>query len=591
MSIFPSIRSRLIAVVVLTTVPPIIALGLLAYLLFANQKTQVEIDMIQTTRALAAAVDRDFMVGLSVARALAASPTLQSGNMQAFHAEARSVLGAPFPGFTIVLSDLTGQQLVNTLRPPGEPLPKHGNIDLLKRVAASGQPLLSDIYIGGVTGKPVVTVEVPVWRAGKVAYVLSVGYLPQSLVRLLANQNLPEGRMAAVFDSQGVIAARTHLHDQLVGKKGIPELVERMAKDTHGIVESRTLEGLTVIIAFTRSTETGWSVGISTPWTVVLTETLGTLALLYGTVGLLLLAGVAAAWMIGGQIGRSVRDLTAPALALGSGDPVVALDRGPAEAVEVGRALKAVESELNRYRHDLESLVAERTEALEASNRELERFAYVASHDLQEPLRMVVSYVDLLSRRHGDRLDDEAREFIGFAREGAFRMSNLIKDLLEYSRIGQHDRVNVAIDLGQVVREALENLQALTTETDGKVRIVGQLPVLSGNPVELIRVFQNLIGNALKYRAPDVAPRVTIEAEPGDGEWIIRVADNGIGIDPQYRETIFGLFQRLHARHEFQGTGIGLTSAKKIVELHGGRIWVEDGPGGVGSTFCVALPD
>ncbi|MDO8608689.1 MAG: ATP-binding protein [Phaeospirillum sp.] len=589
MNVLPSIRSRLIAIVLATVIPAVLALGLLGYILYDNQKKQLEIDMLQTTRAMVAAVDRNFDIGLNVAQALAGSRSLQDGDFARFHVVASAVLTDRFPGFNFVLSDESGQQLVNTVRPFGAPLSKHGNPDLLRKVFVTGAPLVSNLYIGGVLNLPVVSIEVPVRRNGKVVYVLSCGFSTDSLTRLLTEQHLPEGRMAAVFDSEGVIAARTHMADKLIGRKGIPELLAKMRVQNQGIVEARTLDGLDVIIAFSRSPETGWSVGLSTPWTVVQSEALKRIALVYAMVFVLLTAGVAAGWVIGGNISQSVRDLAASALALGRGEAVVVMDRGPQEAIVVGRTLKAVERELQQYRDHLEELVVQRTAALEASNRELEQFAYVASHDLQEPLRMVVSYVDLLSLRYADHLDAEAREFIGFAREGALRMREQIIDLLQYSRIGRHDGGRTTVNLDEAVKEALSNLKNALEETGGEVMLANGLPAVVGVHVELVNLFQNLIGNALKYARPGEPPRVEISAETNGDGYVVKVADNGIGIDPQYHERIFGMFQRLHSRGEYKGTGIGLAVCKKIVEKHGGRIWI-DSSIGKGSTFFVAFP-
>ncbi|MGE5506151.1 MAG: sensor histidine kinase [Actinomycetota bacterium] len=586
---FSSIRARLFATVLAATTPLVVALGLMAVVLYESQKTLVETDTLQTARALTAAVERDFSITMNVAQALATSPRLVKGDLEAFHAEAKAVLTETFPGFNIVVTDRNGQQILNTLRAYGEPLARHGNVGQVEKVLTLGTPLISDLYIGGVLKQYVLSVDVPVRRGGDVVYVLSIGLLPNALQKLLADQRLPEGQMAAVFDPQGVIAARTHLAEQLVGKKGVPALLQRMQRDNEGIVETRTLEGLDVIIAFSRSGKTGWSVGISRPWTLVLSETLHRITLIYGMVMVLLAAGILATWVIGGKISRSVRALAAPAVALGTGEPVEVLSHGPKEAIEVSRILKTVEGELQLYRDKLETLVAQRTADLMASNRELEQFAYVASHDLQEPLRMVVSYVDLLAKRYGDALDQDAHEFIGFAREGALRMSQLINNLLDYSRIGRQGGEVEAIDLRDVVLEAMDNLAAALDDTAGEIRVADDLPIVGGNRRELVSVFQNLIGNALKYRRPDQPPRVSITAGRQDGAWLIKVSDNGIGIPPEYRERIFVLFQRLHGRHEYPGTGIGLTSAKKIIEMHGGRIWVEDSEG-TGSTFCFTLP-
>ncbi|TAN61284.1 MAG: PAS domain S-box protein [Magnetospirillum sp.] len=224
------------------------------------------------------------------------------------------------------------------------------------------------------------------------------------------------------------------------------------------------------------------------------------------------------------------------------------------------------------------------------SNTELEQFAYVASHDLREPLRMVSSYVDLLGRRYGDRLDEDAREFIAFAKDGATRMDHLVVDLLEYSRIGRRTRSMAAVRLDTVLDRVTLALQAKITETGARIVMPPPpLPTVLGDGEELTRLLQNLIGNAVKYRAPERAPVVTVGVERQGPFWDVSVDDNGIGIDPQYFERIFLIFQRLHKRGEYEGTGIGLAICKKIVEHHGGRIWLESTPG-KGSAFHVTLP-
>jgi PAS domain S-box-containing protein len=224
---------------------------------------------------------------------------------------------------------------------------------------------------------------------------------------------------------------------------------------------------------------------------------------------------------------------------------------------------------------------------LNRSNEELAQFAYIASHDLQEPLRMVASYTQLLSRRYKGRLDTDADEFIAFAVDGASRMQRLIKDLLSYSRVGTKGRDIVETSSESALRQALRNLRG-AIEDSGALVTHDPLPVVLADDSQLIQVFQNLIGNAIKYQNPGV-PRVHVSASRDDGgRWTFAVKDNGLGIDPKYFEKIFVMFQRLHKREEFAGTGIGLAICKKIVERHGGHISVESQPG-QGSTFRFAL--
>jgi len=237
-------------------------------------------------------------------------------------------------------------------------------------------------------------------------------------------------------------------------------------------------------------------------------------------------------------------------------------------------------------RKQAEAALREAHEDLKRSNSELEQFAYVASHDLQEPLRMVSSYTQLLGRRYAGKLDADAAEFMGYIVDGAARMKQLIEDLLAYSRVGMRAKELKPVELSAALRRALANLKVAMDEAGGSVTH-DPLPSLPADEVQLAQVFQNLIGNALKFRSP-AAPRIHVGVAEKDAHFEISVRDNGIGIEPQYFERIFMLFQRLHNKGEYPGTGIGLAIVKKVVERHGGHIRVESKPG-EGSAFIFTL--
>jgi light-regulated signal transduction histidine kinase (bacteriophytochrome) len=240
------------------------------------------------------------------------------------------------------------------------------------------------------------------------------------------------------------------------------------------------------------------------------------------------------------------------------------------------------------HRKLAEHALRETTTGLARSNAELEQFAYVASHDLQEPLRKITGFCQLLARRYQGQLDERADEYIAFVVDGTARMQQLINDLLTYSRVGRVDENVALVDCNGIVEQVRLDLAAAIEQSGAEVTVAGQLPTVTGTPTRLAQLFANLVGNAVKFHGA-APPRVVISAERRGAEWRFAVSDNGIGIEPQYAERVFGLFQRLHTRAEYPGTGVGLAVCKKIVETEGGTIWFESEPG-AGTTFYWTLP-
>jgi signal transduction histidine kinase len=273
------------------------------------------------------------------------------------------------------------------------------------------------------------------------------------------------------------------------------------------------------------------------------------------------------------------------------GHPITAT--GPPDILQLGN-----DAELMRRRLLLEydaavqarAQVQASAEELRRSNSELEQFAYIASHDLQEPLRKVASFCQMLERRYAGQLDERADQYIFYAVDGAKRMQSLINDLLAFSRVGRTTAAFKPVDLNTTVAGALSDLETRLSEAGGEVE-VGELPTVPGDAALLRQLFMNLIGNALKFHS-EQAPRVHISAEPAGGLWSFTVQDNGIGIDPRYAEKIFAIFSRLHGRDQYEGTGIGLALCRKIVEFHGGTIRAVTGESAppTGATLCFTLP-
>jgi signal transduction histidine kinase len=303
--------------------------------------------------------------------------------------------------------------------------------------------------------------------------------------------------------------------------------------------------------------------------------------LLLGSLVVALIAVVAAGWVIYRALQRSVLEplgaLVEDAEAVAVGDlerPVV--PQGPADIAAAGVAVEAMRialleelAEVAEARDQLERQAVD----LQRSNEELEQFAYVASHDLQEPLRKVTSFCQLLEQRYGDEIDDRGKEYIAYAVDGAKRMQILINDLLAFSRVGRRTEGFIDVDLNGVVAEALENLGSRVTDSGATVT-ADRLPTVPGDRALLVSLFQNLVGNAVKFRSDD-PPVIEITAARSGDTWDLTVSDNGIGIEGQFSERVFVIFQRLHSREAYEGTGIGLSLCRKIVEFHGGRIWID----------------
>jgi signal transduction histidine kinase len=325
--------------------------------------------------------------------------------------------------------------------------------------------------------------------------------------------------------------------------------------------------------------------------------------LFFGAMSAVFLAsGVALTLLLHRIVGRPRRALEAASVDVSGGDfrRRIRLD-GPRDLEAVARAVEEMRRRIVEELSDSqgrEALLERQAEELDAqtlelkrSNAELEQFAYVASHDLQEPLRKVASFCQLLEKRYGDQLDDRAKQYIDFAVDGAKRMQILINDLLTFSRVGRVGEEPAPVALDDVLDRALANLSVTLEETGARVVREGPLPTVTGDPTTLTMLWQNLVGNAVKFRRPGRPPEITVRCEtaPEEGRWRLWVRDNGIGIEPEFREKVFVIFQRLHCRDEYEGTGIGLALCRKIVEHHGGAITL-DGAADEGTHVSFTLP-
>ena len=463
-----------------------------------------------------------------------------------------------------------------------------GDHDYYRQIVASGRDWsISNVIPGTRTGKPVIVVAQSVRDDGGLRGIVLAIVAPGDLRDLpLAGLQRKEGGTYSIFDAKGNTVFRS------VGDVGEPAgrwlgecslLKQAYAKgdaDGAGSCPPEVGERIDARVAIP---ELGWAAAASLPLSIAMRPVFRGLywaVLLNAATLALTLVGVT---VMSHRLSRPLEQLRRHARDIGEGkldSRIIVHDIK--ELNELAESLNVMAAQLGQHKLRAEQVVEE----LRRSNEELEQFAYVASHDLQEPLRIITGYVQLLQRRYKDRLDKDADDFIGFTVESVDRMRQLISDLLAYSRVGTRGVPFAAVDMGKVFGQAKANLAKSIAESDAQV-VSDDLPAVLGDQGQLVQLFQNLIGNAIKFRGQG-RPEIHVSARRSDALWQFSVSDNGIGIDPAYFEKIFVIFQRLHTQRQYPGTGIGLSICKKTVDRHGGTIWLESAPGS-GTTFHFTL--
>lgn len=571
-----TIRFRLTGLVIACVLPVWLATGTIVHFVYQEKKRDIEAQLTQSAQNLQLALDQEIEVILSALVALGTSPALGAGDFDAFHAQARQLLRA-YPGADVILADATGQQLVNSYSPHGSPLPRRGITSAVRRVFEQGRPGVSGLFKGAMTNRFMISVDAPVFHDGRVVYDLAMTLPTDRIVTIVSRHPLPSGWVGVVMDGDRVVVHHTLLPERYVGKTS-PLPAEASALGA--VREFLSPENVPSLLCTSRSATTDWSVAVHASIDDIWTELRHWLLWAIMGTSLLSVAGVILAVLIGRSISRSIGALVPPALDLAGGKPVHMDSLGLEETEAVGRALA-----------EASGLLAQRTATLERSNRELEDFAAMASHDLQEPLRKIKVFGERLRENNAANLDEAGQDFLRRMESTVDRMETLILDLLEYSRVTTRPNPFVSTDLGTLAREAVVDVEALLGETGGRIT-VGKMPTAEVDAPQMRRAFQNLFSNALKFHG-EAVPRITVSGTvvAVDGRPFARivVADNGIGFDAQYLEKIFQPFQRLHGRSKFPGTGIGLAVVKKSVERHGGTVTAESKPG-CGSTFILTVP-
>ncbi len=593
------IRGWLVLLVLVSAVPVALFSGLTVYRLALIQREAAATDLREHAQIAAAAISQRIDTVLAVLNTLAVSGAAQRDDLPAFHAHARRTMAGLPEAVAIVLIGRNGENLFNTNVDWGQPLPAIPERDVALEVFRTAKPAISKLFVGPVRMEQVVAVHAPVIRNGQVAYVLRITVRPEVISTMVVRQRVPGSWTMAVVDQSGIIIGRNREPERFIGTAVADKVSQAIARNDAQIFSSVTLDGVEVEAIVTNIKPWPWWVAIGVSTTEM--NAVGRRSLMALGLGGLLLCGIGfglALWL-SRRLTHEVKLTSEATMAFGHGkDPAVRpsaireLDRigaaiGAAkERQDVTAAELAALSQSEQRLAEANAALAANANELARSNADLEQFAYVASHDLREPLRMISSYLSLLGRRYTDRLDQDGHEFLAFARDGAKRMDQMVLDLLDYSRVGRTGGPEQPVDLGDAANEAIANLAVMIAETSAVVRATGDFPIVRGARNELVRLVQNLIENALKYRHPDRAAMVTISTRSDqplpegadEDEVTISVADNGIGIAPEFFERIFNIFQRLHTRDQYDGTGIGLAVCRKIVLHHGGKIWVESEP-------------
>jgi len=563
-----TIQRQLVRLVAASVIPAAVCSSFLILYSYDRQREIVEGGALDVARAMTQTVDRELARNQAALQVLATSSYLASGDLAAFHRQAQQATREL--GDVFVLSDASGQQLVNTQAAFGDPLPPRASLAQVRRVFETGRPAISDLFVGATTRRPLVVIDVPVRVDDRIAYALAMGLFPERLGGVLKDQKIPPDWVVSIFDSQGTIVARTHAAAQFIGQKGAPALVQHMARNAEGQVETDTLEGIPVVAVFSRSAVSHWSVAIGVPRSSITRALWIPIGWLIAGAVLIFAAGMVMAQRLGAAISRSIHGLIPPAVALGRGDPVVVPALHLREADDVGRELVSASERL----HDRERTLA------------------LVSHDLRSPLNVFMIGATTIERL-AQRLPggEPLRALASSLTDTTRRMSGMVDDLLSIavSTGGGRSLLKLAsVSAAALLKQADDAARPLFEGRDVRLEleVLGVLPEIRVESNRVLRVFANLIDNALKFTEPQGC--VMLQAKAESDAVRFSVANSGPALPVAELESMFQSFWQA-GQDDRRGAGLGLAICRSIVEAHGGRIWAEPEPG-KRVRICFTLP-
>jgi two-component system sensor histidine kinase/response regulator len=583
------IRSSLALLVAACMLPGVLLSAYFIVSDYRQHKAQAVAGAIATARAAAASLDRDLASIEAGLRMLAAASALAANDLPGFYVRARKAL--PYQNISnFVLIDSAGRQQLNTFLPWGAPLPTTGSAPALQRVFESDQRVLTDVFLGPVTGKPILAMGVPVQRDGKTVYSLNAGILPQRIASVLAAQHLPKTWIGVVLDSTGHIVGRTHEMDHHVGKLAVPDLVRMAHESQEGVLETVTLEGIPVITAFSRSQVSDWSVGVGVPRSELTDGLWQSMLVLIGASTLIFAVAMGVAWHLAMQrVVRPADSLLRRMRLMSQGeDPgASACPHASQEFVVLDQGFANMSAQLKLREKEREAKLA-----AEAANRAKTEFLSRMSHELRTPLNAVLGFAQVLKMDPFEPLSKRQEDMVQQIVSSGQHLLNMISDVLDVSRIetGAMQLTITDIDANEMLSECQQMVANDASSNDLNMTVL--LPVthalVKADKTRLKQVLLNLLSNAIKYNRP--GGEVQLSAEVMDGHVRFCVQDTGIGMSPLQTQRLFQPFNRLGRENTTTpGTGIGLVISKRLLEVMGSNLCLESATN-KGSKFWFDLP-